>query len=55
MPQILKRNAVIVFGLCSLFYWSFRFAKHNPALRDVIPFGDDHMMPLARLLSSWEC
>ena len=41
MPQVLKRNAFIVFGLGSLFYWSFMFAKHNPALRDVIPFGDD--------------
>ena len=41
MPQVLKRNAVIVFGLGSLFYWSFMFAKHDPALRDVIPFGDD--------------
>ena len=41
MPQTLKRNAVIIFGLASLFYWSFMFAKHDPALRDVIPFGDD--------------
>jgi hypothetical protein len=37
MPQILKRNAVIVFGLGSLFYWSFMFAKHDPALRNVNP------------------
>lgn len=41
MPQILKRNAVIVFILSCLFYWSFMFAKHDPALRNVIPFGDD--------------
>jgi hypothetical protein len=41
MPQVLKRNAVIVFALGFLFYWSFMFAKHDPALRDVIPFGDD--------------
>jgi hypothetical protein len=41
VPQALKRNAVIVFALGSLFYWSFMFAKHDPALRDVIPFGDD--------------
>lgn len=41
MPQVLKRNAVIVFGLGCLFYWSFMFAKHDPALRGVIPFGDD--------------
>jgi hypothetical protein len=41
MPQVLKRNAVVVFGLGCLFYWSFMFAKHDPALRNVIPFGDD--------------
>ena len=41
MPQVLRRNAVIVFGLGCLFYWSFMFAKHDAALRDVIPFGDD--------------
>ena len=41
MPQVLKCNAVIVFALGALFYWSFMFAKHDPALRDVIPFGDD--------------
>lgn len=41
MPRILKRNAVIVLGLAALFYWSFMFAKHDPALRNVIPFGDD--------------
>ncbi len=41
MPQVLKRNAVIVFALGCLFYRSFMFAKHDPALRDVIPFGDD--------------
>jgi hypothetical protein len=23
------------------FFWSFMFAKHDPALRNVIPFGDD--------------
>jgi hypothetical protein len=31
MLQVLKRNAVIVFGLASLFYWSFMFAKHRPS------------------------
>ncbi len=41
MPKPLKRNAVIVFGLAILFYWSFMFAKHDPALRTIIPFGDD--------------
>jgi hypothetical protein len=41
MPKVLKRNAVIVLGLAALFYWSFMFAKHDPALRNVIPFGDD--------------
>jgi hypothetical protein len=41
MPKVLKRNAVIVLGLAALFFWSFMFAKHDPALRNVIPFGDD--------------
>jgi hypothetical protein len=41
MPKVLKRNAIIVLGLAVLFYWSFMFAKHDPALRNVIPFGDD--------------
>ncbi|MFL6427269.1 MAG: hypothetical protein ACJ71S_03420 [Acidobacteriaceae bacterium] len=41
MPKVLKRNAVILLGLAALFGWSFMFAKHDPALRNVIPFGDD--------------
>jgi hypothetical protein len=41
MPKALKRNAVIVFGLAALFYWSFMVAKHDPALREIIPFGED--------------
>ncbi len=41
MPRALKRNALIVFGLAAVFYWSFMFAKHSPALRTIIPFGDD--------------
>lgn len=41
MPRPLKRNAVIVFGLATLFYWGFMFAKHDPRLRNIIPFGDD--------------
>ena len=27
MPQALKRNALIVFGLAILFWWSFTFAR----------------------------
>lgn len=41
MPRNLKRNALIVFGLAILFWWSFMFAKHDPHLRSRIPFGDD--------------
>jgi len=41
MPKNLKRNAIIVCGLAVLFYWSFMFAKHDPGLRKVIPFGED--------------
>ena len=41
MPNVLKRNAVAVFILAALFYGSFMFAKHDSALRAVIPFGED--------------
>ncbi len=41
MPNTLKRNSVIAFGLALLFYGSFMFAKHDPALRGIIPFGED--------------
>ena len=41
MSRDLKRNAVLVFGLAVLFFWAFMFAKHDPALRNIIPFGDD--------------
>ena len=41
MPTRLKGNAVVVFALAALFWWSFMLAKHDPALRNVIPFGDD--------------
>lgn len=41
MPNSFKRNAVFVVGLAVLFYWSFMFAKHDPGLREIIPFGSD--------------
>ena len=41
MPTVLKRNAIIVFALAILFWWSFMYAKHSPALREITPFGDD--------------
>jgi hypothetical protein len=41
MPQTLKRDTVIVFGLAICFWWSFMFAKHDAHLRSIIPFGDD--------------
>lgn len=41
MPPPLKRNAVTTLCLAVLFYLMFMFAKHDPALRPVIPFGDD--------------
>jgi hypothetical protein len=41
MPRALRRNAVIVLGLAAFFSWSFMFAKHDPSLRNAIPFGDD--------------
>ena len=41
MPRSQKCNSLIIVGLAALFYWSFMFMKHDPALRDVIPFGVD--------------
>jgi len=41
MSRTFKRNAVIVFGLAAFFYWAFMFAKHDPHLRNIIPFGTD--------------
>jgi hypothetical protein len=41
MPTTLKRDALLVLGLAGLFDWAFMFAKHNPALRGIIPFGED--------------
>lgn len=41
MPWSQKRNALIVVGLAALFHLFFMFTKHNPAFRDVIPFGND--------------
>lgn len=41
MAARLRRNTVAVCGLALLFTWAFFFAKHDPALRAIIPFGDD--------------
>ncbi|HEX7192355.1 MAG TPA: hypothetical protein VF381_12380 [Thermoanaerobaculia bacterium] len=41
MPPALKRNAIVTFALAIFFWWAFMFAKHDPALRPVIPFGED--------------
>jgi hypothetical protein len=41
MAAKLRRNAIIVSGLALLFAWAFEFAKHDPILRTIIPFGDD--------------
>ena len=41
MPGQLRRNAIVVCALAAAFWWTFMFAKHDPALRPVIPFGDD--------------
>ena len=41
MSRELKRNSLLVLGLAVLFYWAFMYAKHDPMLRPIIPFGDD--------------
>lgn len=35
------RSALVVCGLALFFSWAFFFLKHNPLLRNVIPFADD--------------
>lgn len=34
-------NAVVVSGVALFFWWAFGFAKHDPVLRTIIPFGED--------------
>ncbi|GAB2551057.1 hypothetical protein [Rhodanobacter koreensis] len=41
MPNSLKRNAVVVTALAMVSWCAFMFAKHDPDLRPIIPFGDD--------------
>ncbi len=41
MRETFKRNAILVSGLAIFFWWGFGVAKHDPALREVIPFGED--------------
>ena len=41
MSTILKRNAIALLGLAAFFGWAFGFAKHDPGLRNIIPFGED--------------
>src|SRR5579872_6660872 len=37
----LRRASIAAAALAALFWWAFMFLKHEPALRNVIPFGDD--------------
>ena len=39
MESVLKRNAVIVFGLAMVFHQFFMFMKHNVAVRDVMKWA----------------
>jgi hypothetical protein len=41
MEMKLKFNAVVVLALALLFNQFFMFAKHDPALSAIMPFGDD--------------
>lgn len=41
MPNDIKRNSVFCVALAAFFNWGFMFAKHDAALRGVIPFGTD--------------
>jgi len=41
VPRRLKHDSLLAFAIAVCFYCAFMFAKHDPALRDVIPFGVD--------------
>lgn len=41
MPNDFKRNSVCCLALAAFYNWGFMFAKHDVALRGVIPFGND--------------
>lgn len=41
MENTFRRNAIMISGLAIFFWWAFGFAKHAPALRSIIPFGED--------------
>lgn len=41
MRDNLKINSLLVSGLALFFWWAFGFAKHDPVLRNIIPFGED--------------
>jgi hypothetical protein len=41
MKSTSVRNAFLVCGLALFFSWVFFFLKHNPLLRDIIPFAED--------------
>ncbi len=36
-----RQNAFVVAALAVFFWWAFHFAKHDPKLRGIIPFGED--------------
>ena len=41
VPTKQKLQSVVIVGVAAAFQWFFMYTKHNPALRSVIPFGDD--------------
>jgi hypothetical protein len=41
MPKRLKLDSIVVLVLAGAFHGGFMFAKHDPALSDIIPFGVD--------------
>lgn len=36
-----KLDSLVVLALALMFYWFFMFAKHDPSVSAIIPFGDD--------------
>ena len=39
--ETFKRDAILVSGVAIFFWWGFGVAKHDPSLRNIIPFGED--------------
>lgn len=51
MPARRKLETLVVIAVAVVFQWFFMYTKHAPALRPIIPFGDDPYDALGSLTS----